>query len=139
MGHQWRHLIALPIDLPALDGWAYRARWARGTAITVRTLLTPFPRHRHQLPTLAGAIARIITSRNEGTAVQRDDVECSIALTSLESAAHVGRATIASVLTVYAGARGFVAVRNRVHIASFGPRSKTVRHLALGPAGSEGV
>ena len=28
---------------------------------------------------------------------------------------------------------------NRVHIASFGPRSKTVRHLALGPAGSEGV
>jgi RecA-family ATPase len=28
---------------------------------------------------------------------------------------------------------------NRVHIASFGPRSKTVRHLALGPAGSEEV
>ena len=26
---------------------------------------------------------------------------------------------------------------NRVHIASFGPRSKTVRHLALGSAGSE--
>ena len=28
---------------------------------------------------------------------------------------------------------------DRIHIASFGPRSKTVRHLALGPAGSEEV
>jgi RecA-family ATPase len=27
---------------------------------------------------------------------------------------------------------------NRVHIAGFGPRSKTVRNLALGPAGSDG-
>jgi hypothetical protein len=66
-------------------------------------LLTPSPWH--QLPTLTGAIARIITSRNEAAAVKRDDVECSIALTSLESAAHVGRATIASVLAVYAAVR----------------------------------
>ena len=28
---------------------------------------------------------------------------------------------------------------NRIHIASFGPPSKTIRHLALGPAGSEEV
>ena len=28
---------------------------------------------------------------------------------------------------------------DRVHIASFGPPSKTIRHLALGPAGSEEV
>jgi len=28
---------------------------------------------------------------------------------------------------------------NRIHIASFGPRTKTIRHLALGPAGSEEV
>src|SRR4029077_18854035 len=28
---------------------------------------------------------------------------------------------------------------NRIHIASFGPPSKTVRHLALGPAGLDEV
>ena len=69
------------------------------------TLLTPSPRRRHQLPTVTGAIARVITPRNEGAAVERDDVKCSIALTGLEGAPQVGRATIATVLTIYAGAR----------------------------------
>jgi hypothetical protein len=102
VGHQGRRPIGLPIDLPALDG---RARRARRTALTARTLLTPSPRRRHQLPPLTGAIARIITSRNERAAIERDNVKCSIALTSLEGAALVGRAAVASVLPVFARAR----------------------------------
>jgi hypothetical protein len=53
VGHHGRGPIGLPIELPDLEGRA------RGTARTARTLLTPSPRRRHQLPTLTGAIARV--------------------------------------------------------------------------------
>jgi RecA-family ATPase len=39
----------------------------------------------------------------------------------------------------YGAALERLLAANRIHIACFGPRSKPVRHLALGPAGSGGV
>src|SRR6476661_5667820 len=97
------------VDLPTRD----EHRDARNALQPALALVAAFALARDQLPVSAGACSRIVLLGDEAAAVERDDVECSIALTSFESAAHVERATIASVLAVYARVRnaGPVLVR----------------------------
>src|SRR5262245_31468431 len=99
IGHQRHGGVALVVDLPAQDDRRRFAAVALLTALATlagRAFVAAPALRCDELPTGAGTLAGIVVSRDEGAAVQPDDVERLVNLARPEGAAHMRARTIAT-------------------------------------------
>jgi hypothetical protein len=77
VGHQWADAIALAIELPRNNrcaGFAFLALFAARASFASLAAVARPALSAQQLPTVAGADARIVTPSDERCAVERDNV-----------------------------------------------------------------
>jgi hypothetical protein len=110
--HQRARAVALAINLPRHDRRTRLALHAARAGLTLITLTADLAFPAQQLPPITGADARIRALANEGSAIERDDIERLVSLPGVIGAADIRRSSITAIAASARDTDPIYAARN---------------------------